>query len=333
VDAAPIQVRDLLLRRLSDGRFHSGQRLAQTLGVTRTAVWKQIQRLESEYGLAISAVRGRGYRLVEPLELLDAGCIRDEFSATAHACLESMQLYASTASTNACAAADLPTAQGTARVWLAEHQTAGRGRRGRQWFSAFGQNINLSIAWRFELPMSDLAGLSLVAGVVVAEVLEQMGLHSHCLKWPNDVLVEGRKLAGILVEASGEADGPSTAIVGIGVNFHLPQRRAGSIDQPWIDLRQASPLAISRNRMAGALVDQLIHAFKLFAAEQLAPFLDRWRRFDGLSGKDVQVMRGDQAVSGIYRGVAASGAMILEDGSGHSEHHAGEVSLRRLGGA
>ena len=324
-------IRDDLLRQLADGRFHSGQQLAQALGVTRSAVWKQIQKLESDFGLEISAVRGRGYRLSAPLEFLDVESIRDELGEVALESLESMRLLASTGSTNSCASADLPTEIGCARVWLAEHQTEGRGRRGRQWVSAFGENLYVSMAWRFEMPMSELAGLSLMVGVVVAEVLADLGLEGHSLKWPNDVLVGGRKLCGILVEVSGEVDGPSAAVLGIGVNFRLPKAQGAMIDQPWVDLSQLGSLPISRNKMAGLLIDRLIPACRLFSRDRLTPFLGRWALFDGLNGQSVRIIRGSQSIEGVYCGVASSGAMVLEEGSGRSEYYAGEVSLRKDG--
>lgn len=324
-------VRDHLLREMSDGRFHSGQQLAEALGVSRSAVWKQIQRLETDLGLSISAVRGRGYRFSRPLELLDAGGIRDGLSLAAAASLESLSVLPTTASTNTCASRDLPLESGQARIWLAEHQTEGRGRRGRRWVSSFGENLYISVAWRFDLPMTELAGLSLVVGVVLAEVLAHLGLEGHSLKWPNDVLVGGRKLAGILVEASGEADGPATAVLGVGVNFRLQEAQGAEIDQPWTDLARESSQAISRNRMAGLLIDRLIQSCRLYGAERLSPFLRRWDEFDGFVDQPVWLMRGGQAIAGTYRGIASSGAMILEDASGSSEHHAGEVSLRKKG--
>ena len=177
--------------------------------------------------------------------------------------------------------------------------------------------------------MSELPGLSLVVGVVLAEVLAYLGFDGHSVKWPNDILVGGRKLAGILVEASGEADGPATAVLGIGVNFRVHEAHGGQIDQPWTDLSREGSRSISRNQMAGILVDRLIHACRLYGDRRLGPFLERWNAYDGFVDQPVWLIRGGQSVAGIYRGVAPSGAMILEDASGRSEHHAGEVSLRR----
>ncbi len=319
-----------VLSLLADGRFHSGEDLARVLGVSRSAVWKQIQRLQANLGLDINAVRGRGYRLSAPLELLDPAVIRVELDEMAAECLERLTVLQSAASTNSCASADPPQAVGRARVWLAEHQTEGRGRRGRRWVSTFGENIYLSLAWRFELPMSELGGLSLVAGLVVAEALSQSGVEGHSLKWPNDVMIDERKLAGILVEVSGEAGGPSTAVVGVGVNLRIPEPAGAEIDQPWTDLTQLDNAPrISRNRLAGALVDQLIQACRLFAGAGLSPFIDRWDGFDGLNGQRVRVIRGQHSNEGVYRVITATGAMVLEENAERREYHAGEVSLRR----
>lgn len=321
-------VREAVLLKLADGGFHSGQDLALTLGITRTAVWKHVKALEKGLGLAISAVRGRGYRLAAPLELLDDNRIRAGLSGASHASLDALSVIQVVDSTNSRASADLPRQSQRAKVWLAEMQTAGRGRRGRQWVSSFGENLYLSLAWRFDLPMNDLAGLSLVAGVVVAESLQRLGLEGHTLKWPNDILIDGRKLSGILVEASGEAGGPATAVIGIGVNLRIPANLGERIDQPWTDLRQAGALSVSRNRMAGLLIDGLIDACQTYATQRLPPFLSRWNRFDHMRDREVLLFRGDQVNTGIYRGIAASGALLLDEASGRREYHAGEVSLR-----
>jgi len=324
-----MRARAHLLSRLADGRFHSGQQLADAMGVSRSAVWKQVRRLESELGLRIYAVRGRGYRLAKPLEILDLERIRRRLGPDTFDSVEAIHLLSSTASTNSCAADDLPVDIGMARIWLAEHQSGGRGRRGRQWVSPFGENLYLTVAWRFDLPMTELAGLSLITGVVVAEVLEQFGLRGHSLKWPNDVLVAGRKLAGILVEASGEAGGPSTAALGVGINFRLSDAQGEHIEQPWTDLARASEQHFSRNEIAGLLIDRLVHACRQFSTHRLAPFLDRWRRFDDLTGESVRIIRGGQPIEGVYRGIASSGALVLENENGRREFHAGEVSLRK----
>jgi BirA family biotin operon repressor/biotin-[acetyl-CoA-carboxylase] ligase len=181
--------------------------------------------------------------------------------------------------------------------------------------------------------MSQLAALSLVAGVAVAEALEHLGVSGHSLKWPNDLIADGRKLAGILVEVSGEADGPATAIVGVGINVATPAKVGSEIDQPWIDLSTMASNRVSRNALAGVTLDRLINACASYADGGIEPFLRRWAQFDRLPGEPVNVVSGDRVVSGTYAGIAADGALILHTAAGIRHYHAGEVSLRRRASA
>ena len=317
-----------LLARLADGRFHSGQALATALGISRSAVWKQVQRLRRELGVDVHAVRGRGYRLAAALELLDVERIRGYVGAPARARLRGIDVLAVTPSTNLEAAATPLVHCGTGHAWLAEHQTAGRGRRGRHWVSAFGRNLHLSLAWRFDLAMSELAALSLAAGVAVAEGLRDLGVDGHVLKWPNDLLADGRKLAGILVEVSGEVEGPASAVIGVGINVRMPAALGTRIDQPWTDLAALAGGEVSRNALAGMLIDRLVDACGTYAERGLEPFRERWLAFDDLHGRAVRLHSGQRTIDGRYAGIAPSGALILETADGHSEHSAGEVSLR-----
>lgn len=318
-----------LLELLADGRFHSGQDLAVALGLSRTAVWKQLRRLASDLGLSLDAVRGRGYRLRHPLELLDSARIMEDIGADIGPRIESLNVMRTVDSTNRCALDQPPSAPGRGRAWLAEHQTSGRGRRGRRWISAYGGNLYLSLGWSFDLPMSRLGGLSLVAGAVVAEVLEESGSPVHGLKWPNDVLVDDSKMAGILLEAAGEANGPALAVIGIGINLRLSDPDA-NIDQPWIDWERAVGVPVSRNRLAALLLDRLARACRDFAESGLAPFIARWSRFDLLCGQRVSLFRGKEVIEGEYAGVAVDGALRLVTDAGVREYHAGEVSVRRM---
>ena len=317
-----------LLGVLADGAWHSGEALARRFGVSRAAVWKRLQQLEALPGVEVERVSGRGYRLREPLELLDERLIREQLHPGVAERLHALELVAQTDSTNSHVRRHLPPSLHAGSAVFAEHQTAGRGRRGRRWVSVFGRNLYLSLAWRFDLPLSALAGLSLVAGVALARVLEQAGLEGHCLKWPNDLLVGGRKLAGILVEASGEAAGPCVAVIGVGVNLHLEEANAGEIDQPWTDLRAHLPDPPGRNRLAGSLLDELARSCVLYQQEGLVPFLDAWRARDGFRGKAVELHTANGRFSGVCHGVDEGGGLLLEQDGELRLFHAGEVSLR-----
>jgi BirA family biotin operon repressor/biotin-[acetyl-CoA-carboxylase] ligase len=318
-----------LLELLADGRFHSGQDLATALGLSRGAVWKQLRRLAADFELSLDAVRGKGYRLRQPLELLDTGRVDAGIDPEVRASIESVNLLRTVDSTNRCALEDPPAVPGRGRVWLAEHQTAGRGRRGRRWVSVYGGNLYMSLGWSFDLPMARLGGLSLVAGAVVAEVLEESGSSGHGLKWPNDVLVGESKLAGILLEAAGEAAGPAVAVIGIGINLRLSDP-AATIDQPWTDWARAVGAPLSRNQLAGRLIDRLVRACREFSQAGLAPFIARWSRYDLLRGQRVTLLRGQDTIQGDYAGIAADGALRLMTDAGAREYHAGEVSVRRM---
>ena len=188
-----------LLTLLKDGRFHSGEALGAALGVSRSAVWKQLQSLESELGLAVYKVRGRGYRLAAPLLLLDAG----EISRRSAQAYWPVQVYDEIDSTNAEALRLVAEGRPAPFLVLAERQSAGRGRRGRAWSSPFAQNLYYSLVLRVDGGMRQLEGLSLVVGLAVRRALQEMGVRAG-LKWPNDVLVENRKIAGILLELVGD---------------------------------------------------------------------------------------------------------------------------------
>lgn len=318
-----------LLRLLADGRFRSGEALAAALGVSRAAVWKQMREIGAQFGLRIDAVRGRGYRLAAPLELLDRDAIAGSLSPATAAALADLIVVDTIGSTNAFLLGQRPPRSGLGIACLAEQQTAGRGRRGRQWVSPFGANLYLSLLWQFERPPAALAGLSLAAGVAVAEALGALGVADVGLKWPNDVYWQSCKLGGILVELAGEADGPTRAVIGVGVNHRMPAESAAVIDQAWVDLATVLPRALpSRNALAARLLDGLVGAARRFNEAGLAPFLPAWDRLDCLRGREVAVQFGDRTVTGTEIGVAASGALRVGTGQGEREFLGGEVSLR-----
>lgn len=318
-----------LLQLMSEGGWHSGEELARILGLSRAAVWKRLQRLEELPGIEFERLRGKGYRLRRPLELLERGGILASLQDEAAVRIRQLHLLSTTESTNSYLRDQSLPALHYGTACLAEHQTGGRGRRGRRWVSTYGRNIYLSLAWRFDLALQDLAGLSLAAGVTLARVLERFGLRDHRLKWPNDLLVKDAKLAGILVEASGEATGPCTAVIGVGVNLELDAPFACDIDQPWTDLRAHLQSTPPRNRLAGELLNELVKSCMDYQREGLAPFLVEWKRWDGFLGEQVELVLGNRRLKGVYCGLDRHGGLRLECDGRVQSYHAGEVSLRR----
>jgi BirA family biotin operon repressor/biotin-[acetyl-CoA-carboxylase] ligase len=317
-----------LLRLLSDGRFHSGQSLGAALGVSRAAVWKQLRVLK-ERGIRTHAVRGKGYRLAEPLELLDRASIMRALDARSRALLRDFELHSEIDSTNRHLMRRLSKAPATGHVCLAECQHEGRGRRGRQWVSPLGRNIYLSVLWHFSQGAARLAGLSLAVAVAVLRALREAGVDGVGVKWPNDIVWQRHKLAGILLEMSGESDGPCHVVVGVGLNVRMPPTCAGEIDQAWVDLGTIRA-DIRRNHVAGMLIRQLLLALDAFEKEGLAPFRDEWLAADALAGSPVVLQFPSTEVQGIACGVDEIGSLLLEVDGTLERYQSGEVSLRAL---
>ncbi len=317
------------LRLLGDGRFHSGEQLGAQLGLSRSAVWKHLRGLE-RYGLRVKAIPGRGYRLEHPLELLDRDAILAGLGPRGQALLGGLELLTETASTNRYLierAEELPSGH----ACLAEYQHAGRGRRGRRWIAPLGCSVCLSLLWRFPLEGPLVGGLGLALGVAVVHALRRLGARELGLKWPNDVLWRGRKLAGLLLEMSGEAYGACTVVVGVGLNVRFPSRQV-PIDRPWTDLSRVLGRTASRNEAAAALLDELLQACARFEAEGLQPFLSEWEALDLLRDKPVRLHIGrERSLSGIARGVDPLGALLLEREGRITRHLAGETTVRAAG--
>jgi len=321
--------RELLLS-LGAGAI-SGDALARRAGITRAAVWKRIQALRAA-GVPVEARAGQGYVLERVPELLDPQQLRDGLGPQAAAGLESLDVAWSLDSTNSELQRRPPPLRGAA-VLLAERQTAGRGRLGRTWASPLGAQVCLSLRRGFQGGLARLGGLSLVAGVAVAEAVRGLGLAAVGLKWPNDLQGGGRKLAGLLVEGGGEHGGPVHAVIGIGINVRMPGAAAAGIDQPWTDLarlaQEAGIPAPGRNEVAIAVLDSLLLALELFDREGLAPFLPRYAALDLLAGRQLRVLVGGQEVaSGQALGLAPDGGLRLATDAGERVFHAGEVSVR-----
>ncbi|QNN45501.1 bifunctional biotin--[acetyl-CoA-carboxylase] ligase/biotin operon repressor BirA [Thermomonas brevis] len=319
-----------LLLRLAQGPV-SGDVLAGEAGLTRAAVWKRIDALR-QAGIAIEAAPGRGYRLAQPLDLLEAEAIRAALPAAARKRLAALDVAWSLDSTNSELLRRETPANGGAAL-LAERQTGGRGRRGREWASPLAAHVYLSLARRFDGGLARLGGLSLVAGVAACEVLHALGFAQVRLKWPNDLVVmDGsglRKLGGLLVEGGGEAGGAARAVIGLGLNVRMPPAFAAAIDQPWAELSALSPRPPSRNTLVATLLGHLLPALDEFDVHGLQPFLPRYAALDALAGRAIRVHEGGQVRDAQALGIADDGALRIRDGAGNERHlHAGDVSVR-----
>jgi BirA family biotin operon repressor/biotin-[acetyl-CoA-carboxylase] ligase len=215
----------------------------------------------------------------------------------------------------------------------AEWQTAGRGRRGRVWTAVAGGSLTFSLGWRFEQGAGFLAGLSLAVGVAVVRALEAEGLAGVELKWPNDLVHRHLKVGGILIELNGDALGPSTVVVGVGLNVRLPATIKRDIAQPVSDLtavagRGAAP--IDRNHLLARVAAELAASLGQYAEQGFVPFAAEWQRRHAYQGKPVKLLLPDgESVKGTVAGVDSTGALVLADGPRRARFLAGEISLRR----
>ncbi len=324
----------LLLVLLADGRLHSGEALAKELDVSRTAVWKGVERLRG-LGLPVVALARRGYRLANSVELLDVQHIRAEIAPRRLQQLRGLELLFEVDSTNTRLLGRPAPPAGHADVCLSELQHAGRGRRGRRWIAPFGAGVALSMSWTFRDGASTLTALSLAVGVAVARALVRAGAHDMALKWPNDVWFENRKIGGVLIELRAEAGGPAHVVIGVGVNVALTAEARREIEAGGVavaavaDACSAPP---SRNLVVGAILDELLSMLVQFEREGFAAFRDAWTALDALSGRPVQVLLAENGLCGTARGVDRDGALLLETAGGVQRFVSGEASLRLIEG-
>jgi len=317
-----------LIDLLADGLFHSGQALGRHLGISRAAVWKQIQTL-AELGLEVHAVRGQGYRLTEAFEPLCEETIRLHLGAPVLPRLQSLEVFQSIDSTNDYLKSRQPDLRGDEiSICVAEWQSAGRGRRGRRWVSPYGTNLYLSCAAQVSVSALSSGGLSLALAVAVITALQHSGIEHLGLKWPNDIYYHGRKLAGILLDLSGESGGPFQVVAGIGINLHMPARAARDIDQPWADLSR-SGVVIGRNRLTALIIEHLVQTMDLYNEHGLSAFKRDWERLDITSGRLVELQHEQEPmIRGYARGIDDRGALLIEHNGVTRSYHAGEISLR-----
>lgn len=308
-----------IVKMLSHGEFVSGELLGAELGISRAAIGKQIKGIIS-WGLDIYSVQGKGYRLSKPIELLDAIKIQqltDNY----------VDLIPIIESTNQYLLERTDKLQ-NGSTCIAEYQSKGRGRRGRQWVSPFGSNLYLSMYWRLEAGMAASMGLSLVVGVAIVEALESMGINGIKLKWPNDLYFQDKKLAGILVEMNGQAGGAANLIIGMGMNINMTESTQG-IDQPWTSLSQVTDDLPDRNFFAATLINTWSKTLETYEFEGMKGFVERWNRIDNFLDRPAKLVMGNREIKGIVRGINDQGAVLIETDNGIESYIGGEISLRK----
>lgn len=321
-----------VLRLLNDGEFHSGVTIARDLGVSRASVSLALRGVE-EFGLVVNKVHGRGYRLLEGLQWLDRELILTHLGQEARAF--HLEILDTVESTNSLLLQRSSIKKNAGELSIAvlatELQTGGRGRRGREWHSGLGDGLTFSLVWRFQQGANLLSGLSLAVGVAIARVLRSSGVEDAALKWPNDVLIDGRKIAGILIELQGDMLGPTTAVIGIGINLKLSDSVKDRIDQSATDLYSVNGKTPDRNHFMAALLLELTRVLKDFECHGFAPFREEWVRYHAFENQSVQLQMPDGSLQeGLVRGVGEDGSLILSTPLGDRIYNGGEISLRKV---
>lgn len=318
-----------LLKILADGKFHSGTYLGEALNMSRSAVWKQMKDLQ-EHGVEVYSVRGRGYRLPRGLDLLDKSKINRALSSASKSEISHIELQTITDSTNLMALRNLNDRRHGA-LYLTEYQNAGRGRRGRSWVGGLASNLYFSLIWRFSGGAAALEGLSLLVGLSISQALSKLGVNNVQLKWPNDLLFQGKKLSGILLEMQGDASGDISVVIGVGVNVAMQSKQYDEqIEQPWTDLEQICDRQIDRNKLLSTIINQLVSNLQTFSDSGFSTFQKLWQKHHFYQDSYVKLIIGDKELEGICRGVNEQGALLLERFGKIEVYHGGEISLRAV---
>jgi BirA family biotin operon repressor/biotin-[acetyl-CoA-carboxylase] ligase len=313
-----------VLRLLQNGEFQSGEAVGKALGITRGSVSNALADID-EFGLTVHKVRGRGYRLVTPVQWLSRDAIFEHLGRQVRFDIE---IVDETGSTNTALLERATRGAPSGTVLVAELQTRGRGRRGRDWHSGLGGALTFSVLWRFEQGAGFLSGLSLAVGIALARVLRRHGAEDAMLKWPNDVLWRYLKLAGILIELAGDAMGPTVAVIGVGINLRLPEAVKARIDQPVVDLVKIG-IEVDRNRLFAEFLVELDVVLRRFSGDGFAPFRHEWNRMHAYQDRMVFLRMPDKTeLQGKVEGVAEDGALMIKTRSGMRKFYGGELSLR-----
>lgn len=307
-----------ILTALNSEYYISGETLASQLGVSRATIGKHISALE-EYGVEVFSVKGKGYKLANPLSLIDETRLK---SAIKQNCF----YYDELPSTNAYLLKHCEELS-SGDICVSEYQSAGRGRRGRVWVSPYGCHLYCSMYWNLSQGMAQATGLSLVVACSLVKALNDLGITGLGVKWPNDIYLDDKKLAGVLVEMNGQADTECHLVIGIGINMSMSKSQGDKIDQPWSDLSQSASVP-NKTELAIALQTQLHTDLTLFESNGLSAFLTRWKQVDIFDGKKVKLLLGSNYIDGVCQGIDKTGSILLKTEKGLEAYVGGEISLR-----
>lgn len=309
-----------ILSCLINKNFVSGETIATELSISRAAVNKHIENL-IDYGVEIFSVKGKGYKLSKPIYLVDEKYLLENVD---NRCFYFDEIN----STNAYMLTHANELK-SGDFCVAEYQSAGRGRRGRTWVSPYGNHLYFSMLWQFEQGLAQTMGLSLVVGCSLVNILSGMGIHGLGLKWPNDVYLDNKKLAGVLVEMTGQMDNKCQLIIGVGLNLAMSSSQGQTIDQPWSDLCGVID-SIDKTELIIKLQQQLKIDLQLFEKQGLQPFLTHWKKWDIFNQQPVSLLLGDNQIDGICQGINEQGAILLKTSNKIEAFVGGEITLRPM---
>lgn len=291
---------------LNDLNFHDGTSIGAKLNISRTAVWKWVSKLQS-YGIEITKVKGKGYLLKEPLILLDSKKI-ETLLKSEHFIIDTVESIDSTNNyLNNHNKSAIP------HICIAEHQTRGRGRFSREWYSPFGKNIYFSMQYSIKQDISQLGGLSLAVGTIVCKAIEKACKLPNrlMLKWPNDITYNGKKLAGVLIEIRAEVNGNCSVIIGIGINVNMPITNKVTFNQEWASIMQITGSPQDRNNICAILIDKLTIGIEQYLITGFKSYMPEWKKRDSLFGKMIQIQDGNEIFKGIATGVDLQGHLLI----------------------
>ena len=314
-----------ILKILSDGKFHSGEELAKEFGISRASIFEDVNKLD-DAGIEIQRIRGRGYRLPHRWDRLSEREIGKELGEQHSKFTLEILDHAASSNTILLQRAALRAASG--HVVAVELQTSGKGRLGRRWHSGLGNGLTFSLLWRFDCSLNELSGISLAVGVAILRALNKLGARGIRLKWPNDVLTTQGKLGGVLIESQGDMLGPATVVIGIGLNYQLPDKITSQIDQPATCLSEVMDEVPSRSKMLAVLLCELSTILEKYCIEGFASLHSEWEENHLYQGKNIKLQLPDGRIAeGISLGVTGLGAIRIQTEQGECKYNSGEIGI------